>query len=255
MKNEVDEFLGDLKETEQDPFKPEIEDPLNLPPKEEEKKPEEKEEEKLPFHKDPKVQRFIEKEIERRMPKETIIEKEVVPPSDEDPLLDVLTRVIGNDTPEKLSAIKDFKRALDSRDERTRQAALAELDSRGAEERQAEVEAQNELIQGFEDIEDTYGVDITSNKPQAQKTRSEFIDFIKRIAPKDSEGQVIEFPDLEETFALFQDIQKSKQTPPSNRAKDLASNSISRSPDSTVTPQSTDKSWGAVEKWLNKLSG
>ena len=249
MTNEVDEFLGDIKEVKEDPFKSETEDPLAQP-----EKVEKEEEEKLPFHKDPKVQRFIEKEIERRMPQPQVIEREVEVKSEEDPLLDVLTRVIGNDTPEKISAIKDFQRALDSRDERTRQAALQELDARENEEREAEVEATNELVQGFEDIEDTFGVDITSNRPQAQKTRSEFVDFIKRVAPKDSEGQVTEFPDLEETFALFQDLKK-ESNPTSNRAKELASRSVSRSGDASVVPQTTDKSWNAVERWFSKLSG
>lgn len=243
MTNEVDEFLGDLKETEQDPFRS---DEIVGPSAQSEA------EDNLPFHKNPKVQRFIEKEIERRMPQPQIIEREVMVEDDEDPLLDVLTRVIGNDTPEKVSAIRDFQRALDSRDERTRQVALDELDAREYEEKEAEIDATNELVQGFEDIEDTFNVDITSSNPQAQRTRSEFVDFIKRVAPKDSEGQVTEFPDLEETFALFQDL-KRESNPTSNRARELASRSTSRSGDASVAPQSTDKSWNAVEKWFGKL--
>lgn len=254
MTNEVDQFLGDLKEEEKDPFKSEAVDPLNLVSKEEEKK-EEEEEEKLPFHKDPKVQRFIEKEIEKRMSgvEPRVIEREVAPSTDTDPLTDVLTRIIGNDTPEKISAIKDFQQALASREERVRQEALDEIDRRVDEEREAEIEAQNELVEGFESIEDTFGVDITSNKPSAVATRKEFVDFIQRIAPKDEDGQVVEFPDLEETFRLFQDTKKGAQ--PSNRAKELASRSVGRSSDSTVAPQTTDKSWNAVEKWFGKLSG
>lgn len=254
MTNEVDQFLGDLDKVEQDPFKSETEDPLAQPEKEEKKEEVvEEKEEKLPFHKDPKVQRFIEKEIERRMPQPQVVERQVeVEKNEEDPLLDVLTRVIGNDTPEKVAAIRDFQRALDSRDERIRQAALNELDARENEEKEAEIQAQNELVEGFESIEDTFGVDITSNKPQAQKIRSDFVDFIKRVAPKDSEGQVTEFPDLEETFALFQDLKK-ESNPTSNRAKELAARSMSRSSDSTVAPQTTDKSWNAVERWFSKL--
>lgn len=253
MTNEVDQFLGDLKEEEKDPFKSEAVDPLAQPEKEEKK--EEEEEEKLPFHKDPKVQRFIEKEIEKRMSgvEPRVIEREIAPSTDTDPLTDVLTRIIGNDTPEKISAIKDFQQALASREERVRQEALDEIDRRVDEEREAEIEATNELVEGFESIEDTFGVDITSNKPSAVATRKEFVDFIQRIAPKDEDGQVVEFPDLEETFRLFQDTKKGAQ--PSNRAKELASRSVGRSSDSTVAPQTTDKSWNAVEKWFGKLSG
>ena len=250
MTNEIDAFLGDLKDEEKDPFKLETEDPLAL----KEEVAEKEEEEKLPFHKDPKVQRFIEKEIERRMPqKETIIEREVSRDESVDPLTDVLTRIIGNDTPEKISAIKDFQRALESREERVRQEALDEIDQRVDEEHEAEVEATNELVRGFEDIEDTFGVDITSNKPSAVSTRREFVDFIQRVAPKDDEGQVIEFPDLEETFKLFQDTKRG-QAQPNNRAKELAARSINRSGDASTVPQQKDTSWRGVEKWLQGLT-
>ena len=253
--NEVDQFLGDLKGEEKNPFKLEVIDPFAQSDKEE-KKDDKKDgkEVELPFHRDPKVQRFIEKEIDKRMssvePK--IIEREVLASTDTDSLTDVLTRIIGNDTPEKISAIKDFQIALASREERIRQEALDEIDRRVDEEKEAEIEATNELVEGFESIEDTFKVDITSDRPSAVATRKEFVDFIQRIAPKDEDGQVVEFPDLEETFRLFQDTKKGAQ--PSNRARELASRSIDRSSDSTVTPESTDKSWSAVEKWLNKLS-
>jgi hypothetical protein len=254
MPNELDEFLGDVKTEEQDVFKTEVEDPLAQPLKKEEK-PEVKDEEVIPFHKDPKVQKYIDREIERRMPRteeRTFVED--TKKDDDDPLLDVLTRVIGNDTPEKISAIKDFRKALDSRDEKVRSETLREIDARVSEEREAEQQATNELVEGFENIEDTFNVDLTSNKPTAVSMRKEFVDFIQRIAPKDEDGQVTEFPDLEETFKLFQDIKKGVPIPP-NRAKELAARSVGRSSDSTVVPQNTDKSWGAVERWLNKLSG
>ena len=251
MNNEVDEFLGDLNKSEADPFKSETVDTLAKP--EETTSEGDEKEEKLPFHKDPKVQRFIEKEIEKRMSSQPkVVEKEIIN-EDSDPMADVLVRIIGNDTPEKLSAIKDFQKALDSRDARVRDEALREIDYRVEEEKQAEVDAQNELVEGFENIEETFGVDITSNKPSAVSTRKEFVDFIQRVAPKDSEGQVTEFPDLEETFKLFQDIKKGS-APTSNRAKELASRSVGRSADSSSVPQNTDKSWNAVERWISKLS-
>jgi len=68
--NEVDEFLGGLKgEQDNDPFKSEAKDPFeNLGSKEEVKGSEEEVDEKpLPFHKDPKITKFIEKEISKRM--------------------------------------------------------------------------------------------------------------------------------------------------------------------------------------------
>ena len=254
MPNEVDNFLGGLDNKEVSPFEQDKKDPLN-DAKEEVKK--EDEEEKIPFHKDPKVQSFIEREIDKRMRdvpvRETIIREERQ--SDEvDPMTDVLTRIIGNDTPAKVSAIKDFQRALESREDNIREEALREIESRSNEEHEAEVDAQNELISGFEDIEDSFGVDLRSSSKQAQALRSEFVDFIQRIAPKDEYGQVTEFPDLEQTFELFQETKKA-DTPTNNRAKELAARSSRSTTDAAAVPTSTDKSWRGVEKWLSKLSG
>ena len=207
----------------------------------------------LPFHQDPKVQRFIAKEVEKRLgerPTET--ERFVEETKDEgDEVSDILTRIIGNDTPEKLSAIKDFKRVLGNLEEKGAQKALAQLEEQAYEERKAEVEAQNELVDGFQGIEDAFDVDITSNSPQARKERSEFVDFIKRVSPKDEDGQVIQFPDLEETYKLFKETNK----PESNtRAKELSSRSMARSSDASSVQQNTDKSCRAVDKLFSKFN-
>ena len=247
--NEVDKFLDGLNEVPENPFEPNKEEPFTQPKKEEEKKDDV--EEKLPFHKDPKVQRFIEKEINKRLADVKPIENhEDKKPIEEDSLTDVLTRIIGNDTPEKLSAIKDFKKAIGSMKEEAKQEALKELDVRDAEVKQAEIEAQNELNQGFENIEETFNVDITSNNAQARQTRSEFVDFIRRIAPKDENGQVSEFPDLEETFKLFQE---SKKQPVNNRAKDLASRSMNRSSEAPAGP-TEGRTWRDIDRIFSRLT-
>lgn len=257
-KSAVNEFLGDLNNaSEKDPLSESKEDLLfgNQPAKEEPKEETIEKEEKIPFHKDPKVQRFIEKEISKRMSEykpQSEVEK-FVKETETDEITDVLTRIIGNDTPEKVSAIKDFRKVLLEREEMGAQKALDYFSRQREKELQEEREAERELQEGFESIEETFDVDITSNTPTARKTRSEFIDFIKRIAPKDSDGDVIEYPDFTETFELFRDMKKSPE--PNNRAKDLASRSMSRPADVTSIPQQEDKSWNAVERILSKLTG
>ena len=63
-KSAVQEFLGDLKGgdnlQETDPF-------ANLNKEEQPEEKTEKKEEVLPFHKDPKIQKYIEKEISRKL--------------------------------------------------------------------------------------------------------------------------------------------------------------------------------------------
>lgn len=251
MDNEVDKFLEGLNnEPKDDPFAQTQDDPFVQPVVEEKKEEEESKEEKpLPFHRDPKVQKYIDKEVKKALESHvpTATEKFVKEvASDDDPISDVLTRLIGNDTPEKISTIKDFKKALEGRDEKVKEAALRELQAQGEEERRAEAKAQAELSQGFENIEEEFNVDITSSNPVAKKTRGEFVDFIKLIAPKDEDGGIREYPDLTESFKLFQGMKKASVQP--SRAKELASRSMTRSSDASVDKKPTDNSWSAVNK-------
>lgn len=250
-KSAVEEFLGGLNQPKDDPFK--SDDPFAPKAKEEVEsvEEEEKEEKPVPFHKDPKVTRFIEKEVAKRLADFKPATPEAPSKETEDEMTDVLVRIIGNDTPEKQAAVKDFRRVLGSLEEKGAQRALAQLEAQAEESAEADRQAMDELDSSFEEIEDTYGVDISSNTPQARKTRVEFVDFVRKIAPKDENGEVASFPDM---LSAFETFQESKQRPASNRAKDLASRGLSRSKDVSTTPQTTDKSWNAVDKLFSKLT-
>lgn len=251
--NEVDDFLKGLT-AEEDPFAAEVVDPLEPKPSEESTE----EEKPLPFNKDPKVQRFIQKEVQRLAkelkPTETqTFVREVSKDKEEaDEVLLALTEIVGNDTPQKIAAVTRLRKALASEKAESVQRAVEELQTYTSQEVEAEQEeyeeAQNELVQGFESIEDTYGVDLLSEKGKG--LRGEFIDFIKRIAPKDEDGEVTQYPDFEETFKLFKDTRKA---PSNNRAKDLASRGIARSTEATQT-QKTGNSWKDVERVFSKLA-
>lgn len=249
-KSAVEDFLGSLNKKEVDPFK--SSDPFAA--KEEaitETVPEvaeEVEEKPLPFHKDPKVLKFIEKEVGKRVA--SVKPAEPVSKETDDEITDVLTRIIGNDTPEKQAGIKDFRKVLAGLEEKGAQKALAQLEQQAQAEREKDEKAQQELESSFEDIEESYGVDLSSNTATARKTRSEFIDYIRKIAPKNSEGEVIAFPDMSSAFEEFQ----SKAKPTASRAKELASRGMSRSTDASATPVVTDKSWKGIEKLFNNLS-
>lgn len=247
MNNEENEFLAGLNQSEQ-PFE-ENENLFGEQPAVEEAEEEEK---PLPFHKDPKVQRYIQKEIEKAQRSQPSAERQFIEDTkqDDDEGTAILERIIGNDTPEKVAAIKDFKRYLGSLEEKGADRAMSYLQQQEEEARQEEEQASEEIEQGFEDIEETFGVDLSSNAPTARKTRNEFIDFIKRVAPKDSEGNVTALPDLTETFELYQ----STQTRPSNtRAKELASRGMARSSNATEAPQDKDVSWKAVDKFFGSF--
>ncbi len=261
MKNEVDEFLQGLDQAPEDPFQPTTEDPFANTPVEE--KQEESVEEDaaeatpLPFHKDPKVQRYVEKQIAKALeglPQQRSVEREfredTAATVGDDEVMDVLTRIIGNDTPEKVSAAKDLKKVLSGLEEKGAQRALQQLDAQARERDFADREAEEELDNYFEAIEDTYGVDITSNAPAAARTRSEFVDFVKRISPKNADGEVTEFPDLVQAYDIFKDRKQAPARP--NRAKELSSRSMARSTDASTAPV-TGKSWKDVDRLFDKL--
>ncbi len=259
----VEDFLGNLKDTNQEPFDQKAEDPFAGTDNGEqtgEKKEGaqdqggEEDNKPVPFHKDPKLQRFIQKEIAKGLSQnkptatETFVRESATTTDEADELL---TRIIGNDTPEKRQAVSDFKKYLSSLEDKGAQKAIAKLQEESQREKAEEAQAQEELVSGFENIEDQFGVDLSSTTAASRKLRSDFIDFIRRVSPKDGEGNVVSFPDLTETFTVFQDVSKKPQN--NSRAKDLASRSMDRS-STTSAPVSTDNSWKAVDKILSKLN-
>ncbi len=248
QKSAVENFLEGTDEQvvsfeqPKDPFEQEIEQ------KEEEGIKEEiKEEKPVPFHKDPKVQKFIDRELERRLkdlkPADSINKEDK---NDDD---DYYARLIGNDTPEKVAMIKEAKARDERILEQAEERAFDRLSQREQEELQADQEAEDELANAFESIEEAYDVDISSNSTQAKKTRQEFISFVEKIAPKRN-GEIIDFPDMNSAWETFSEIKKST-TPPS-RAKDIASRSTIRSADTTTkAPERVD--WNKVEEFMDTL--
>ncbi len=248
-KSAVESFLGELatgensfEETPKDPFdKQEI-----VEPKEE---VEVKEEKPLPFHKDPKVQKYIEREISDRLANFKPEPAVVTQPAD-DETTDVLTRLIGNDTPEKVSMIKEFKNILEKGTERAKKEALAEIEARQYEEVEADREAEAELENAFDTIEETFDVDITSSNALARKTRQEFVSFVEKIAPKDRNGDIVDYPDMLQAYEAFSELKKSTATP--SRAKELASRGMARSAETTTTPQKRP-TWDAADEFISSL--
>lgn len=246
----VEEFLGELSGgQETNPFEENTEDPFAKPQAVETNEivEEVKEEKPLPFNKDPKVLKFIDKEIEKRMKDRVVEEKPTQQESQED---DYYVRLIGNDTPEKVAMIREAM----ARDERLLQQAEERAFNRLSEKEQeslmADQQAEEELENAFENIEEYYGVDITSNSGIAKKTRQEFVSFVEKIAPKDRNGDIVDYPDMTSAWETFQEIKKSTATP--SRAKELASRGMSRSAEATSTP-ATRPTWDAADEFISSL--
>lgn len=98
---------------------------------------------------------------------------------------------------------------------------------------------ESEIDSQLESLEDAHNIDLTSNAPAAKKARSEFLELVQSISPKDEKGQITAYADFDNTFDLYQKM-RTKETPPS-RAKEIADRSMQRSGqvdslEKTVTP-------------------
>lgn len=218
-----------------------------------EEQTEEPVEKTVPFNKDPKIQKYLdkrEKEIEDRL-LASIGEKKLLDTSTQDEFQEVISSfagLIGNDTPEKISVLTALKKALVTMDERSVRRAEEKIEEIRNRDSKAEKDALQELETAFETIEDTFDVDLTSQK--ATKIRQEFVSFVEKIAPKNRDGEIIDYPDMNSAWETFSEIKKSTQTP--SRAKELAARSMSRSTETTVQqPKKVD--WNAVDEYMDSL--
>lgn len=245
--NAVSNFLNEVSEP-RDIFKEE--------PEQGEATEEVVEEKALPFHRDPKVQKYVEKQVEKALSSRTFAEKSAsveATSSDVEDVIAAFTEIVGNDTPEKVRALKALEKTLQGSDERASKKAIEQFQLQQKEaitqQAQAEEQAQEELDNYFDEIEDVYGVDLSSNTTSAKQMRSQFIDYVRKIAPKDASGEVSAFPDLVASFEVFQEQVKRA---PATRAKEFANRGIARSGDTTATVP-PGRSWKDVDKFFDTL--
>lgn len=242
----VNDFLGEFSNNKEvNPFEDNLKDPFVEETKDEVV---EKEDKPLPFNKDPKIQKFIEKEISKRL--ESFKGREEEKPATQQEVDDYYIRLIGNDTPEKVAMIKESIARDEQRLQMAEERAFNRLSQKEQDEVRADQEAEEELGNAFDNIEENYDVDITSNNPVARKTRQEFVSFVERIAPKDRNGDVIDYPDMNSAWETFSEIKKATSTP--SRAKELASRSMARSAETTVKPQEKSN-WDAADAFIESL--
>ena len=235
----VDEFLGDLSEAE-----------VLLPDETEELFPEKEEvvEEKdkpIPYHKDERLQRYIDKQVEKRMKSTEQTFKEEVLQGDPK-FITSLEKIIGDDTPEKIQAIKDLKEDWTGMTKQAKQEALNSLREAQAEAEQVEqeelAEAIDELEEGREEIEEHLGKPLTERQWDAYK------EYLSDIEPR---GGYQEYPDFTKTFEHFRNSVSKRSNA---TAKSLASRGMEHSVTST-TEQPKGGSWrdwdSIKEKILN----
>lgn len=236
--SEFNKFLGTLGDDDKNGFEEQTEDPFAHLNTEESPIEEPVEEKPLPFNQDPKVQKYIAKQVAKALaerPEPVASTREAESNDDTTSVVEAFTAIIGNDTPEKVNALKSLGRALGNVDQRASQKAVEKIDEIRSREVQQDREAEQELEDAFDEIEDSYGVDITSNNSIARKTRQEFVTFVEKIAPKDRNGDIIDYPDMSSAWETFSAIKKANAVP--SRSKELASRGMARSSETPAGPQ------------------
>lgn len=244
-KSAVDEFLGNL-EAKQDEgsFQDNTQDSFGQAI--ELKAEEVKEEKPLPFHKDPKVMKFIEKEINERMTKFKPSETEKENKQENDEVVDALVAVIGNDTPEKMRAVQALRDRLDAG---TRK--ITEWENQQKQKEKDDEEAEKELETAFENIETNYDVDFSTTI--GKKIKQEFASYALKLAPKDKDGEIITYPDMNATWEEFQEKKKSTQAP--NRAKELAARGMNRSAETSgqTSKKANSSAFESTDNFIESL--
>lgn len=189
------------------------------------------------------VRKLVDKEIERRAPAPVapVVEKDTY----EDDLNEVLTRVIGNDTPERKQAILDMKRMFLEGQDRAKRNTQREIEEARNHELQEEQRVSRQIDGYFEDISRKYGVDLA--REDNKQERSSFLDFVKKISPKDDEGQITNLPNLAEVFEVY------KANNNNNRAREVASRSMTSTPAKTQ-PENRTLSFREIDSLLDKMT-
>lgn len=226
-KSEVEEFLGEIKgnENETDPFneKAQVEAPV------EGEKKEEEEVEPLKNRRHRRLETQLQAEREANIEQAAIIRtlKETDKFRSEtgsDDLDAELARIYGTETPEQKQASQILQKAFHRYGEQAETRALEKYKALQDESAKEQRENETFIDSQFEEIEDEFNYDLTSNAPSARKARTELIDLVAKLSPKDSDGNIIEYADFGSAFEILQQS-KTKDT----RAKDLGSRSMVKS--------------------------
>lgn len=130
----------------------------------------------------------------------------------------------GNYDPKRELATKNLIQAFEGMKESAKKELLAEFESRTSEETTAQKEADGEVSEMLEHVEDDYGLDMSNDA-----VRSGFITLMEKMSPKYNDGNIKEFADPDAVAEAYKALQRRGG---SNRAKELADRSMTRSGES-----------------------
>lgn len=133
---------------------------------------------------------------------------------------------IYGDTPQTREAWKIQQDIFKENREAAKREAIQEFEERQRKEAQEAKAAENIIDSALEALEDQYDVDLTSNSPAARKARSEYLDLVERISPKDENGEISEFGDFGAAWELYS---QKRESADNTRQREIADRSMKSS--------------------------
>lgn len=218
--NELEQFLKDTNPQENDPFAH-----LEQPPETTVEEPKKEEDEESP--KSRRERRLIAKlEAERQSSMflagklEALNEAKSTIDSEED-YLKAVEQIYGTESAEAQMATDLLKKAILGASKEAEERAYQRVMGEREKEQQAVAQAENELDNIIDEIEDTYNVDLTEAQERAYFT------LLQKMSSKDSNGEVVSLADPHAVWEIFQEKLSAKTG--DNRAKELSARSMTQS--------------------------
>lgn len=214
--------------------------------------------EELPFNKNPKIKRYIERqtkkmleqELEKLGTRETVTESK--PQTKEIPAEWLMAY---GDSDQSVQAWKIQQDLIAQAVERAKAEALNEFQSSIEQEKQAEKQFEEFISESLEDLEDTHGIDLTSDSPAGRRNRAEFLELVRRVSPKDTEGNVVSYADFNEVYSLYETTRRRDDDVTAQK-KSVAGRTMSKSNETRIMDPNAPKTnvtfGGIVDSLFNK---
>jgi hypothetical protein len=244
MENEVDKFFGDLPSQDK-PADSILEDkPTTTEP---EKGEEEVEEPKN------RTERRLREKLQRERESNIALNARIQALAEVDRTLKEPTNsempaewiALYGTTPESEKAWKIQEKMMQDYASAAEERALERFREEQGKVYEEQQQFETEIGSELESIEEDYNVDLTSNTASAKKSRTEFLDLVKALSPKDDQGYLTGYADFGSTFEIYQ---QTRQKADNSRQRELASRAMQDSGKVNTSKEDMD----AQERWLNE---
>jgi hypothetical protein len=149
-----------------------------------------------------------------------------------------------------------FQKKFKEIEERAQEAALSKIQEQEAMLSREDAENSDTIDSAFDSIEEKYGVDLSGSTKQSKDLRNGFLDFIAAVSPKDENGEIVEYADMERSFDTYSQLYaRNKPREVSDRQKELASRTMTHSGQSVPESPKGPVTFKTVSRFLDNLRG